>query len=351
MVGLTLCSLALALGSGGLPTRSRVSPLHLSSGGLLGQLGGFDASLIDASLDKLAAINAENLAIKEQNEILGRSTGGVKPLTKCSVKVMQSKPAALAKLLQRDGAVSVTNVLSEGSADALLGFINTDNEACKREILEGRALFDARFGGVNCRGQNGMFGFRQDQYLPMSNPMVRAALSEVIRVLEPLLGELTSLDGMIHEASSFVADPGAPRQCIHADTIVLPCPQYPSVSMDPLYTIFIALQDVASDMGHTVFLPSTHTSEAHILWNTDQSKKEKFLEKQPVVQSALKKGDVSIFDSRVLHCGCANSSKQRRVLAYLTVSRQQRWPLPNGLHGSNSIRAEDRWKYQIKDLL
>jgi hypothetical protein len=51
-----------------------------------------------------------------------------------------------------------------------------------------------------------------------------------------------------------------------------------------------------------------------------------------------------------LHCGGANSSQKRRVLFYFTVSEAQRWPLPNGLHGSNSIRAEDRWKYQLCDL-
>ena len=42
---------------------------------------------------------------------------------------------------------------------------------------------------------------------------------------------------------------GSPRQCIHADTIVFPSPQYPDVHMDPLYTFFIALQDVTADMG------------------------------------------------------------------------------------------------------
>lgn len=140
------------------------------------------------------------------------------------------------------------------------------------------------------------------------------------------------------------------RQCIHADTIHLPCPQYPDVSADPLYTFFLALQDVEDNMGHTVFLPQTQTSEAHLLWNTSQRQKEKFIESRPAVMSNLKKGDVAIFDSRLLHCGCANSSNKRRVLFYFTVSRMQRWPLPGGLHGSNSRREEDAWKWQLKDL-
>jgi ectoine hydroxylase-related dioxygenase (phytanoyl-CoA dioxygenase family) len=242
--------------------------------------------------------------------------------------------------------------LSHNTCDALLRFINAENDAAKLQVTDNAVPFDDRFGGVNCRGQNnGVFGYRQDMFLPMSAEVVRTAMSEAVTALSPLLLETVTAEGMVHEFSSFVADPGAPRQCIHADTIVLPCPQYPDASMEPLYTIFIALQDIDEDMGHTQFLPQTHTPEAHVLWNVDQRKKEQFLLKQSVVQSSLKKGDVSIFDSRLLHCGCANTSAKRRVLAYCTVSKQQRWPLPDGLHGSNSVRKEDRWKFQIKDLL
>ena len=140
------------------------------------------------------------------------------------------------------------------------------------------------------------------------------------------------------------------RQCIHADTIHLPCPQYPDVSADPLYTFFVALQDVEDNMGHTTFLPQTHTSQAHVLWNSPQRQKEKFIESSPAAISSLKRGDIAVFDSRVLHCGCANTSDKRRVLFYFTASRMQRWPLPGGLHGSNSRRAEDVWQWQLKDL-
>jgi ectoine hydroxylase-related dioxygenase (phytanoyl-CoA dioxygenase family) len=309
------------------------------------------SSIFETSMERLAATNAELLAIKEERDILGKSTGGVQALTRCPLSVMNNKAATVGKLLERDGAVSIPGVLSSQTADELLAYINRESDRAKGEVSDGLVPFDTRFGGVNCRGQQGMFGLRQDMYLPMSEDIVQKAFAETVRQLAPLLLATVTADGMVHEVSSFVADPGAPRQCVHADTIVLPCPQYPLVSMEPLYTIFIALQDVDEDMGHTVFLPKTHTPEAHLLWNVDQRKKEKFLESQLVVKSGLKKGDVSIFDSRLLHCGCANSSNKRRVLAYCTVSKQQRWPLPDGLHGSNSIRVEDRWKYKVKDLL
>jgi hypothetical protein len=51
-----------------------------------------------------------------------------------------------------------------------------------------------------------------------------------------------------------------------------------------------------------------------------------------------------------LHCGDANSSDKRRVLFYFTLSKQADWPLPNGLHGSNSIIAADKGKWKVKHM-
>lgn len=91
-----------------------------------------------------------------------------------------------------------------------------------------------------------------------------------------------------------------------------------------------------------------------MLWNAanrSATLKERFIAMQPAVQSALKAGDVACFDSRVLHCGCANDSSKPRALFYVTLSRQAEWPLPDGLHGSNSIRAEDLRRWKLPDLL
>jgi len=126
---------------------------------------------------------------------------------------------------------------------------------------------------------------------------------------------------------------------------VLPC---------PLYTFFVALQDVEDGMGHTQFLPYTHTAEAHLLWNAaakSERLKDRFISAQPAVQSSLRVGDAAAFDSRVLHLGCANESAKRRVLFYVTLSRDALWPLPDGLHGSNSIRAEDLRRWTLPDLM
>ena len=177
--------------------------------------------------------------------------------------MMTEKGPTLAKLLEREGCVGVPEALTPETAATLRKFVEDRRDVAMAEV-EGGAPFESRFGGVNCRGQ-GLFGTRQDLYQPVEAEPVKKALTEFFERLRPLLEPLVGLDATLHEISSLVADPGAPRQCIHADTIVLPCPQYPSVSMEPLYTCFIALQDVDDDMGHTLFLPQTHTD--HTLWN------------------------------------------------------------------------------------
>ncbi len=304
-------------------------------------------------METAAAANAEALARKEGRELVGAKTGGVRALQAVPATVCASKPELTASVLEKMGCLCVTEALSPETCRELLAFVNAENARCQADVLAGAAAFDDRFGGVNCRGMSGPFGQRQDLFLPTKVPLVRSAVLELTSNLRPFLHALVGTEAMLHEISSIVAQPGSPRQCVHADTIVLPCPQYPDVSMEPLYTFFVALQDVEEGMGHTQFLPYTHTPAAHELWNAankSERLKERFIAAQPAVQSGLRTGDVAVFDSRVLHCGCANETNKTRVLFYVTLSRAQRWPLPDGLHGSNSVRAEDRWKWRLCDL-
>jgi len=329
-------------------TSIRKSSSSSSSLSSLSMLINLDVGL---AMDKLAAANAEALARKEGSQLLGKATGGIKALLRCKLETMKDKPAVLARLLEREGCVSLVKVISDETADELRAFINEESDRVKKEVEKGSIGFNDRFGGVNCRGLVGMFGQRQDFFLPISNTLVRKALKEVMTNIEPLLKETVTLEGRIHEVSCLIADNGAPRQNIHADTIVLPCPQYPDAHMEPMYTFFVALQDIDDSMGHTQFLPRTHTPEIHLLWNVEQQQKEMLLKSREVVQSGLKKGDVSVFDSRILHCGMANTANKRRILFYFTLSKSLFWPLPGGLHGSNSIMVEDRYRYQVKDIL
>lgn len=303
--------------------------------------------------DDIAAINAEMLAVREERE-LGKQTGGVAFMTKVPLSTANNKGAAVGRLLELDGCLSIQSVLTPEKSSQLLAYILEENQKCEDRCDAGFPP-ELLFGGVNCRGdRKKKYGQRRDLFLSMREPLVRSSLSAALENLRPVLHKVVGEDAMIHEVSSIISYPGSPRQCVHADTIVLPCPQYPNASMEPLYTVFIALQDVEEGMGHTVFIPKTHTAAAHGLWNAcekSETNKIKFLAGQKVAQSQLKIGDCSIFDSRILHCGRENSSEKTRVLFYFTISRQHSWPLPNGLHGSNSMREEDRWIYTLGKLL
>ena len=109
------------------------------------------------------------------------------------------------------------------------------------------------------------------------------------------------------------SDPGAPRQPIHPDNAWTKQPV--------LYTAFIALQDINEEMGPTLFLPKTQTKEAHKQFLcSDISVRRHFLEKKVEYRtSMLRKGDVQIMDSRILHAGLNNCSQQRRTLFYFTI--------------------------------
>lgn len=313
------------------------------------------ANLLSGLYDTAVAANAEALARKEGKELVG-ATRGIKPLTAVPLSMLDQpgKPEACAAVLEKQGCLGVQQVLSKDTAAELLAFVKEENARCQAEVEAGRVEFDSRFGGVNCRGIRGRFGQRQDLFMPLAAAPVTRAVREISANLAPLLRAACGPNAALHELSCMYAQPGAPRQCIHADTIVLPCPQFPDASMAPLYTIFVALQDVEDSMGHTQFLPYTHTADTHLLWNAANKSaqlKERFISLQPAFQSALTTGDTAVFDSRILHCGCANDSQKTRALFYLTFSRDAEWPLPGGLHGSNSIRAEDLRRWKLPDLL
>ena len=59
----------------------------------------------------------------------------------------------------------------------------------------------------------------------------------------------------MHEFGAIISKIGAPCQRIHSDTTYQPtC---------PLYTVFIAIQDVCKDLGPTIFIKGSNTSSAH----------------------------------------------------------------------------------------
>ena len=289
-------------------------------------------------------MNAELIARRERDVLIGSQS---------PTEIMQSIPLSgihkklksgdnLAKMiLLRDGCVTIKSVLSKRCADSLSDYVNREKLDSEKAVALGLAEYDSRFGAVNNRRN------RADMFLSYSQPIVQEALVEVTRNLSPLLDDMENMlsFGSLHELSSIISDPGSPTQCLHCDTPYL-------ASIAPLYTFFVALQDVDDDMGHTTFLPGTHTEAAHKIFNGPMRQKDELISKASSVHSQLRVGDVAVFDSRILHAGGANQSKdKRRILFYFTftagdVERNN----PNPKRGSGSILEGDRLQHSWSEF-
>jgi len=113
-----------------------------------------------------------------------------------------------------------------------------------------------------------------------------------------------------------------------------------------LYTVFVALQDISSGMGPTVMYPGTHTPDFHQRYFGNKSTASKQLDclgGQKKIHLTMKKGEAVIMDSRLLHCGGANTSKERRHL--LCVSFLGPGPPPDG--STASLLTEYRNKFTL----
>lgn len=204
--------------------------------------------------------------------------------------------------LREDGVVRINSVLTAELCDACLRYINES----LRVNNDGPG-----FGNVFER-QN-----RFDMYLRPEG-VIDEAIRSMIEPATPL-GQLihrqllNGQDGAFHELSSLVADPGCLAQPIHPDS--------PFAQQAPLWTVFVALQDVTPDMGGTIFLPGTHTESCHDRLQFPNSAR-RFLQSSTCLyqRADLCAGDCAVMDARTFHYGSANrSGDERRVLLYFSI--------------------------------
>jgi hypothetical protein len=203
-------------------------------------------------------------------------------ITSIDSSTVPSRAALFAHMLKSDGVVRINHVLSVDLAAACLQSI----EAALIQALQAILASDSVTGQL----------FRNH-----------------------LLPE--SCAGVFHEFSALTCDPTAASQPIHPDA------KYAVDHLAPMWTVFVALQDVELNMGATVFLPGTHTEQVHADLNTAVTdRKNQMLAAAEYRRSTLKAGDCAIMDARTLHFGSANTSDKRRVLLYFTIR--------NPAHGS-----------------
>lgn len=210
----------------------------------------------------------------------------------------------LATLIQ-DGVVRINNVLSAELCDECLDLISQELDAAIN--AGGPMTIETGFGNVLSRD------CRWDFYQRNEGPILESLKYMLENSLYPLPRLFIELfqneDSSFHELSALVSDFGAKSQSIHPDT--------PFEDIAPLYTVFIALQDITEEMGGTIFLPGTNT-EAHHAHHKSRSAKDDYENGSEYRRAVLKKTDCVVMDSRTLHCGASNTSG-RRVLLYFTL--------------------------------
>ena len=228
-----------------------------------------------------------------------------------------------------DGIVRVDRMLRDETSGALLRHIN----ALLADV-RAHSAGERRLGNILAREH------RYDVLLGLEAPVV-AALTEALDALKAPLSSLVGEDALLVELAAVVSDPRAPRQPVHPDTRF--------EDGFSTCTVQLALQDVDEAMGPTIFLPGSHTEEAHAAYLTGADEKTRLLRTGPVTRGLLRRGDATLYDSRLLHCGDANDSRERRVLFYFSF-RARGAPEPSnagslqhGLRGKYSLQDTEHW--------
>lgn len=254
------------------------------------------------------------------------------------LELMPSAPGAEAlSTIIRDGVVRINSILTYPLCDKLLSTINTNLAYELSPAISNPQTIESGFGNVLCRDS------RWDMYLH-DEGVFHDALLDMFRDKSGPLGRLfddlfDGEDAGLHEFSALISDSGSVSQPIHPDS------RHPHTEegfslLGPMYTVFVALQNIEKCMGPTIFLPRTNTQAAHTSHQANVGEREKFLAGCEHRVSCLKKGDAAVMDSRCLHGGDANTSTipytgtlstpgpaGRRVLMYCTVRHPKLYPL------------------------
>lgn len=94
----------------------------------------------------------------------------------------------------------------------------------------------------------------------------------------------------------------------------------------------------------------SHTKAVHKQFDSKKTKND-VLKNRNHVLSTLNMGDMSIYDSRVLHCGTANRSNKQRILLYATFKNPFGPSDDDDFWNVASIRPEYVGKYFLKDFM
>jgi ectoine hydroxylase-related dioxygenase (phytanoyl-CoA dioxygenase family) len=245
------------------------------------------------------------------------------------------------------GVARMDRCLSAASAAGLRAFV-----LASRDESVTRAASDKKAGATELsrvlspRDVGSSVVTRWDVRLPWVE-IVRDCMHELMGAPDDAssLGHaLSALSGgdsaQLFECAAVISAEGAAPQIVHADTIQ-------TAAGAQLFTVFVALQEIADHQGPTRFLPYTHTCTISHRELERDSPDAAFCQRTPSVSALLGVGDVALYDSRTLHCGGphrvpANLAETRveRVLFYVSFKHAltTEAELSNrDVHGAGSI--------------
>eukprot|EP01060_Flectonema_neradi_P022933 TRINITY_DN3114_c0_g1_i1.p1 TRINITY_DN3114_c0_g1~~TRINITY_DN3114_c0_g1_i1.p1 ORF type:complete len:400 (+),score=100.36 TRINITY_DN3114_c0_g1_i1:51-1202(+) len=204
---------------------------------------------------------------------------------------------------------------------------------------------------------------RYDLLLDMDNAVVDV-VNDVIASAKECLSHTVGVAGRLIELAAITSHPGARSQPVHADTVhgVLRFLQADTTAMTTMlalddeddneaatqvlhavatdtaqmWSMLVALQDVDEDMGPTHVWPGTNTLDHHSRCyshyagpggdiggqTTSRSKLDieaaDDLFQVPHKKMTISSGSFVAYDSRLMHCGGANTSKKSRTVLVMT---------------------------------
>jgi hypothetical protein len=219
--------------------------------------------------------------------------------------------------LKNCGVVRINQVLSSDTALRLQQYIDQILDESTEDVANFKVPKAFRFANV-LEKKN-----RWDLLLPFeptsmdSIPLLQALTELLLGPVGIILESTLGPNAELYELSCLISDPGSNRQEIHPDILV-----QEDGEPVPVVACFVAMQDVAADMGPTVFIPNTVTIDHQVrICNTDMA--DDMLQTIPSVISTLNAGDTSLYDPRMLHAGGSNQSDQRRRLFCVTFLSKQ----------------------------
>jgi ectoine hydroxylase-related dioxygenase (phytanoyl-CoA dioxygenase family) len=229
------------------------------------------------------------------------------------------------------GVVRVNSVISGATVKEARDYVNRLLVDTCAAVENGIFRHEDLFGHVHSKTN------RWDLLLPVEeSESVMKCLSEVLRKDAPVATAIESVlgkDAELFELATMISDPGAPAQPLHPDSL------YQNTT-HPILTCFIALQDINSEMGPTLFIPGSATQRHHEdLQNRHLDPEAKGLVATAYNELAtLGSGDCSLYSSMTLHCGSANVSENRRCLLYFSFRNNHVYR--DNCRSGASIRSE-----------